>query len=372
MGFEGFPFIVGWELTLACNIRCRHCASAAGRPRESELTLDEALGLCEQLPALAVQEVDFTGGEPLVREDWWRIAERLQALSITTRMVTNGLLLTPETVERMRSVGMATVAVSVDGLEEVHDRIRSSPGLFRRVLAGMARVSAAGIRLSAITAVNALNLPTLPALLHLFDSVGVDIWQLQPILPQGRTLASPELVLSDEEYVRIARFVRDARHETRNGKLNVVPADSLGYFTELDFGDPQWRGCTAGLASVGIRSDGRVTGCLSMSDDLVEGSLRERDLWDIWFDEKTFPYSRRFTPASLGPECASCALAEQCRGGCTSMSYGCTGRLHNDPFCLTSIRRRNRRAFDRGNAAIPAAADAKGRVPAPPTQQPAA
>ena len=351
MAFEGFPFIVGWELTLACNLRCRHCASAAGQPRENELTLDEALGLCDQLPALAVQEVDFTGGEPLMRDDWWRIAERLRELEIATRMVTNGLLLTPETVQRMRAVGLATVAVSIDGVEEVHDHIRSAPGLFRRVLAGMTRVAPAGIRLSAITAVNALNLPTLPALLHLLESVGVETWQLQPILPQGRTLSSPNLSLSDEDYVRLARFVRDARHETRHGRMQIVPADSLGYFTELDFGEPQWRGCTAGLASVGIRSDGRVTGCLSMSDDLVEGNLRERDLWDIWFDEGAFPYSRRFTAAGLGGECARCPFGEQCRGGCTSMSHGCTGRLHADPFCLTAIRRRDPGAFARGNAA---------------------
>lgn len=351
MGFEGFPFIVGWELTLACNMRCRHCASSAGQPRDRELTLAEALGLCEQLPALAVQEVDFTGGEPLVREDWWTIAGRLRDLEITTRLVTNGLLLTAETVARMKAVGLATVAVSVDGVEEVHDRMRSSPGLFRRVLAGMARVAAAGIRLSAITAVNAVNLPTLPALLRLLESIGVETWQLQPILPQGRTLANPELALSEEEYVRIARFVRDARHETRHGKMKVVPADSLGYFTELDFGEPPWRGCAAGLASVGIRSDGRVTGCLSMADELVEGNLRERDLWDIWFDEAAFPYSRRFSPAHLGPGCESCAMAEQCRGGCTSMSYGCTGRLHNDPFCLTSIRHRSPETFARATAA---------------------
>ncbi|MCL4809264.1 MAG: radical SAM protein [Thermoanaerobaculia bacterium] len=353
MGFEGFPFVVGWELTLACNLRCRHCASSAGRPRERELTLDEALGLCGQLPALAVQEVDFTGGEPLVREDWWRIAERLRELQITTRMVTNGLLLTPGTVERMKAVGLATVAVSIDGVEEVHDRIRASPGLFRRVLAGMTRLADAGIRLSAITAVSAVNLPTLPALLSLLESVGVDTWQLQPILPQGRTLSSPELALSDEEYVRIARFVRDARHETRHGRMKVVPADSLGYFTELDFGEPPWRGCAAGLASVGIRSDGRVTGCLSMADELVEGNLRERDLWDIWFDEGAFPYSRHFTTANLGPECARCAVAEQCRGGCTSMSHGCTGRLHNDPFCLTAIRHRSPEAFARASASPP-------------------
>ncbi len=47
MAFEGFPFIVGWELTLRCNLRCKHCGSSAGAERLDELTLDEALALCD-------------------------------------------------------------------------------------------------------------------------------------------------------------------------------------------------------------------------------------------------------------------------------------------------------------------------------------
>jgi MoaA/NifB/PqqE/SkfB family radical SAM enzyme len=82
MDFEGFPFIVGWELTLACNLRCEHCGSSAGLPRRDELTLAEALTICEQLPDLLVCEVDFTGGEPLVRPDWWKIAQKLYELKI--------------------------------------------------------------------------------------------------------------------------------------------------------------------------------------------------------------------------------------------------------------------------------------------------
>ena len=64
MGFEGFPFIVGWELTLACNLQCSHCASSAGVARQNEMELDEALAICAQFPALLVKEVDFTGGNP--------------------------------------------------------------------------------------------------------------------------------------------------------------------------------------------------------------------------------------------------------------------------------------------------------------------
>lgn len=345
MSFEGFPLIVGWELTLSCNLRCRHCASAAGLPRKDELTLDEALALCDQFPPLGVQEVDFTGGEPLMRPDWWRIADRVAANGILTRIVTNGLPLTPATVERIRDVGLSTVGVSLDGMEATHDEIRAYPGLWRRVLAGIERTLEAGVAVGVITAVNAKNLGELPALLSLLQSIGVSHWQLQPNLPRGRSGESPDLHLSDRQFLELGAFFRTEQPRMEEKGFSIVPADSLGYFTGLDLLDPPWRGCHAGLFTVGITSDGKVKGCLTMPDGMIEGDLRRNDLWEIWFREGAFPYTRQFSVDKMGPECRGCALAEQCRGGCTSMSYVCTGSFHNDPYCFLGIQRRSPETF---------------------------
>jgi radical SAM protein with 4Fe4S-binding SPASM domain len=346
MSFDGFPLIVGWELTLACNLRCRHCASAAGLPRDHELTLDEALALCDQFPPLAVQEVDFTGGEPLMRPDWWRIAARVAELGITTRIVTNGLPLSPSTVRRIREVGISTVGVSLDGQEATHDDIRALPGLWRRVLAGIERAVEMGVQVGVITAVNAKNLPELPALLALLESIGVRHWQLQSNLPRGRSGEAPDLALSDREFLELGAFFRTEQPKAHERGFEIVPADSLGYFTELDLLEPPWRGCHAGLFTVGIMSDGKVKGCLTMPDDMIEGDLRQDDLWDIWFRDGAFAYTRQFSVDNMGPNCQGCALAEQCRGGCTSMSYVCTDHLHNDPYCFLGIQKRNPQAFD--------------------------
>jgi radical SAM protein with 4Fe4S-binding SPASM domain len=345
MGFEGFPFVVGWELTLACNLRCRHCASAAGLPRRDELTTEEALDLCDQLPPLAVQEVDFTGGEPLMRPDWWRIAARVSELGITTHVVTNGLPLVPRTVERIREVGISTVGVSLDGLEATHDDIRAHPGLFRRVLGGIRRTLDAGVKVGVITAVNARNLRELPALLDLLRSIGVRHWQLQPNLPRGRSGEAPDLALSDRQFLELGAFFRSERPKALANGFEIVPADSLGYFTELDLLEPPWRGCHAGLFAVGIMSDGKVKGCLTMPDDMIEGDLRQDDLWTIWFRDGAFAYTRQFSVDRMGPSCRDCTLAEQCRGGCTSMSYVCTDSLHNDPYCFVGIERRDPQLF---------------------------
>jgi radical SAM protein with 4Fe4S-binding SPASM domain len=89
----------------------------------------------------------------------------------------------------------------------------------------------------------------------------------------------------------------------------------------------------------GITSDGKIKGCLSMPGELTEGDLRERDLWDIWFHPDAFAYNRHFVESELGPHCQGCARGEECMGGCSSMSYGSTGRFHDDPFCFYGIQR---------------------------------
>ncbi len=338
MQFNGLPCVIGWELTVRCNLRCRHCASSAGQPRADELTTEEALDLCDQLPWLAVQEVDLTGGEPLLREDWPVIADRLRELSIQTRLVTNGLLL-EECVERLKDVGVCTVAVSLDGLAPTHDEVRGRAGLFDRVLRGIERALSADLPVAVITAVSGLNASQLERMLALLLDVGVTHWQVQPIIPRGRALSGGDLPLTEQAYMEFGRFVVDHAAHAKTRGFAIRPADGLGYYTEMDTRHQPWTGCAAGLAACGITSDGHVKGCLSMPDTLTEGNVRHRDLWDIWFDDESFAYNRRFSPEDLGEFCAGCEMGEQCMGGCSVMSYASTGQFHNDPYCFTRILR---------------------------------
>ena len=173
MVFEGFPLVIGWELTLACNLRCGHCASSAGKPRDNELTLDEAIHICNQFPPLLVQEVDFTGGEPLLNPNWTKIAARLAELKIPIRMVTNGVLL-EENIKRLLKAKITTVGVSLDGLEATHDHIRRRQGLFKEITGGIRAAVKAGIPTAVITAVNNRNADEIPELFKfLLDKIDI-------------------------------------------------------------------------------------------------------------------------------------------------------------------------------------------------------
>jgi radical SAM protein with 4Fe4S-binding SPASM domain len=331
--FEGFPVVVGWELTLACNLRCGHCASTAGLPRPNELSPREALSLCNQFPALLVKEVDFTGGEPLLREDWPQIAERLNEFKISVHLVTNGLLL-KDNVPLLRKMQVATVGVSIDGLEATHDRIRRRPGLFRTVVSGIEAAVADGVSIVPMTAISDLNINEMPELSRLFGRLGIKHWQIQPVFSLGRAKEERDLALSYSTFIKLGKFVADHNAGDPNNGLRIMPADGVGYYSALDTREREWQGCPAGKASCGITSDGKIKGCLSFPDHLIEGDLRKSDFWDVWFDEKAFHFNRNYSRTDLGTNCSGCEHGEECGGGCSVMSLASTQQFHNDPYCL--------------------------------------
>ena len=335
MSFEGFPHLIGWELTLACNLRCRHCASSAGAARRSELTLDESLTICEQFPDLLVREVIFTGGEPLLNPGWPMIAARLRDLRIKTGIVTNGLSITDDVVQRMLDSGLKSAGVSIDGTDEVHDRIRGIAGALRKTIAGAERMVQGGIDLTVISSVTGLNIHLLDEMYALVASLGAWKWQLQPLFPTGRGSVDRELHLSNEDFLHLGRFIRKMSANTAGPK--IVPADSCGYCSELDLADFGWNGCSAGRSSVGIMSDGQVKGCLSWPDWTVEGDLRKDDLWTIWFRPTAFAHLRTFSASDMRGTCRECEKAVECGGGCEAMSLAATGDWHGDPYCYRRL-----------------------------------
>ena len=332
MIFEGFPIRIGWELTLACNLRCNHCASSAGVQRPFELTTKEALKICDQFPELLVQQVDFTGGEPLLRPDWADIAIHLRDMRIATGMVTNGLLLDSNTIDSLKESEMHNIALSIDGLEETHDIIRGRKGAFNETVNGIKMLQESNFSPSIITTVNNLNIHELPQIFSLLKDIGVRSWRIQPMMPTGRGKGSTGLEVNACCIGQLVQFIKSYGFKSAKNSVQIFYGDGLEIIDE-SYKEEPWGGCSAGMSTCGIKSDGKVIGCLAIPDGLVEGDLRKRDLWDIWFDPDSFAYNRYFSPDKLGFYCKSCEKAAECHGGCSACSYSATGHFHDNPYC---------------------------------------
>ena len=320
-------------------MRCNHCASSAQKKRPKELTTKEALDICDQFPSLLVQEVNFTGGEPLLRSDWTEIALHLKDLNIATKILTNGIALNSEMVSKIKEAGISGMGISLDGLQTTHNRIRGHPESFDHVIKSIKMLQRAEIPLTIITTVNALNICELPQILELLAFQGVKRWRLQPVIPFGRAKGSADLDLDEKGYQRLEDFARSGRDSASKSGIELLRSDGLGYYEGREDEKP-WNGCNAGIVSCGITSDGKIKGCLTMPDELIEGDLRKDDFWDIWFHPASFAYSRNFSDKMIGENCRFCDKIGMCKGGCSAKSYANTGQFHNDPQCIRGINAR--------------------------------
>lgn len=333
---------VVWEFTLDCNLNCLHCGSSAGAKRRDELTTAEAERLCHSLKKTGCLGITLMGGEPLLRKDFWHIASLIKALGMELTVITNGTVYDRETFSRLKALEPRTVAVSLDAAKpELHDHIRDRRGAFEKTGGFMSTALKAGLPVSAITTVHKMNLKELPALRKLLLDRNI-AWQIQVAGSEGRRFPQ-ELLLDEEEFYAVGMFIAATRKEYSVKRMPVMGAHDLGFNSMLLHNislAPEWTGCQAGISVLGIQSDGSIKGCLSMNDSTIEGNVRERDICDVWNDESSFPYSRRFTAGDAGENCAGCGHLHKCKGGCNEMSLMKTGRLHNDPYCFHAIEKR--------------------------------
>ena len=128
------PVYVVWELTLKCDLACRHCGSRAGRPREEEMTLNEAKRIADQLSEMGTKEVTFIGGEAYLYPSWKELIRHTNSLGITCTMTTGGRALSLDKCREMANAGIKGVSVSIDGLEQTHDQLRAVKGSFRAAM----------------------------------------------------------------------------------------------------------------------------------------------------------------------------------------------------------------------------------------------
>src|SRR5512138_2689983 len=132
---------IHWEMTYRCNERCTHCyldVLPAGAGVVGELTTAECKRVLDELAAEGVLNVAFTGGEVLLRNDWYEILAYARQLGFALRIFTNATLITPEAADLIASLHPFFVEVSLYALDAAtHDDITQVPGSFERTMRGI-------------------------------------------------------------------------------------------------------------------------------------------------------------------------------------------------------------------------------------------
>lgn len=318
------PVNLTWEVTLACNLRCRHCLSSSAEPAADELTTREALDLVEQLHQQKVFQINFGGGEPFMRPDFMEILEACHQRGIMTCISTNGTLIDAELVEQLSRNRLVAIQVSLDGAQKTTCEEIRGKGTYAAAIGALKLLARSPIPTSINTVLTTQNADEIPALSTLAEELGVTL-RISRFRPSGRGADNwEELRPNASQLLAFSDWL--GRNE------NIRTGDSFFSLTSQERQGLGLNLCGACKLTCCVDPRGKVYPCAFLqSEFFTAGDLRQQSFQQIWEDAEIFASFRGLRIHS----CEDCKRFDQCHGGCPAVAYHLKNDIsEGDPECL--------------------------------------
>lgn len=302
-----------WECTLKCNLNCVHCGSDCKQnASEKDMAISDFLRAIDQLEDSVNPNrtmIVLTGGEPLLRKDIEEVGLSLYKRGFPWGTVTNGMLLTVDRVQSLLNAGMRAITVSLDGLENSHNWLRSNRQSFQRATKGIKLLAqVTDFRFDVVTCVNQNNFTELEELKEFLISVGVKEWRIFTIFPIGRAQENEQLQLPPKQFKELFEFIVKTRKEGRI-KLSYGCEGFLGNY-EGEVRDNFFM-CRAGINVASILVDGSISACPNLRSNFTQGNIYKDNFKDVWENRYEIYRDKSWTKTGI---CAECDFFENCEG----------------------------------------------------------
>lgn len=342
---------VQWSITGKCNYCCRHCFQSAPEGVLGEPTLEQCFEIIDQMDRCGIRLVSITGGEPLIRKDFFKIIDELRRHNIcVTTLFSNGALIDQELLDGLKQRNMRPAfQISFDGVG-YHDWMRGVPGAEEIALNALRLLRDNGFSASAGMCLCRENVGAIRETIRTLAAVGCRGVKLQCSMPQGEWCNQQEHYLTTAETMQayldyLPQFKEDGCpismqmegffNYNKERDVYSVVCDKDCSEDELGFRPP----CGVIKNSLYIGPNGAVTPCMSMCGAEIEKqfpNLFETPLENI-LDESSYT---ELTGKSIGhvlehnEKCHDCKYRARCCGGCRAMG---TGQNGGDYFAIDPI-----------------------------------
>lgn len=351
------PFIVIWELTRACQLKCLHCRAEAQYHRDPrELTTEEGKKLIDDIYEMDNPMLVFTGGDPLMRPDVYEIAEyaikKGMRVSMTPSATPN---VTKEAIKKAKDIGLARWAFSLDGpTAEIHDHFRGTSGSFDLTMNAIKYIHELELPLQINTVVSRYNYEVLEDMAKLVEDLNCVLWSVFFLVPTGRGKEND--MISPVEHEKVLRWLYEISKRVpfdikttaaQHYRRVVIQQKMREHKTDrhvIDYKDALMKGATGqidglGRAPKGV-NDGNGFVFISHIGDVYPsgllpinaGNVRLQSLSDIYRNSPIFKELRN--PDNYKGKCGVCEFRHVC-GGSRSRAYAVTGDyLESEPYCV--------------------------------------
>ncbi len=343
------PHLIAWEITRTCNLYCAHCRASAGRRiYDDELSTAECLALIDGILEVGRPILILSGGEPLLREDFFTLARYAVSKGLRVVVGSNGTGVTTEVAIEMKQVPISRLAISLDfPTPSLQDNFRGLPGAFHAAVKGIENAIRVGVEVQVNSTITTRNVEYLEQLLNLALELKAVAFHPFLLVPTGRGKELEGEGLPGEEYERVLHWIYEKQAEM-GGRISMKPTCAPHYMrvarqrggASTPGGDGGGmnrvtRGCLVGSGFCFISHRGEVQGCGYL--DRVAGNVREQSFSQVWWHSPLFQELRDVD--RLGGKCGFCEFKNVC-GGCRARAYEATGDyLAEEPYCVYEPRK---------------------------------
>ena len=329
---------VQWSITGRCNYRCRHCFMSAPHAAQGEPSWEQLTAMLDAFERCGVKSVRLTGGEPMVRRDFWALVDEIRARDILiTTIYSNGLLVTDAFLDEMEKRGLSpSIQFSFDGVGW-HDWMRGVSGAEQAVVDALRRCRERGVRTTATMVLFRDNRHAIRETSRLLASLGCASLKTGLATPAGEWKQYPEhyMTLAElyEAYLEyIPQYFEDGcplslsldgffLHDLPTGR--TFSALEKGIAEEAF---PRALMCGHVRRELYVSPKGNVLPCMSMVGGPMEEqfpNMLETPLEDILDDGSFYMEAINFRVSDFmehNPECGSCEYRTDCCGGCRAQA----------------------------------------------------
>ena len=314
------PLKISMNITKKCNLRCIQCFSSSGVIKEKELTTKDFYKLFDDMHKHGTFYICLGGGEPFTRPDLFDILAYGKKKQLAISIVSNGLLLTKEILEKLNDLDLDYLWISFEGLKENHERLRGV-GTFDKTLKTLELLKKyykgrTALRMS----INKYNIDEVEDLVKIGEKYHIDLIRFTPLLEFGRA-KNEDLCIDGKDYLKFLKNVS----KIKSDKIKIVYPNQPHH--KIWVGTNGF-GCHCGKEAIWIDEVGVVSPCIFWGEKYNIGNIKDDDYMKLW--EKSLKVSK----IEGNPVCLKCANYKVCRSGCRARALYAYGNLNDvDPLC---------------------------------------
>jgi radical SAM/SPASM domain protein of ACGX system len=344
-------FVIQWHVTGLCDQSCLHCymvndPESHKRELTKELSfadckaiIDSFIEFCEV--AGARPTINFTGGDPILRPDFFEILQYASSKGIRLAIMGNPFHLNVENINRMKELGVASYQVSIDGMEKMHDSIRK-PGSFSATVKAIELLIKCGMRSVVMFTLTKKNHDDLFSVMRMVDSLGVNAFAFARLssnpmiykkIPRQEAEFTPleyrQLLVDAQNLIDELRVKGSKTYFTLKDHLWKLLLYEQGKFKLEPNPDGQIiSGCHIGGRDLAVLADGTVFACRRFNSPI--GKMPQQSVLEVFTSKEL----DRYRETERFEICSKCPLLCYCRG-CPSVAYGSSGGnfYAPDPQC---------------------------------------